>query len=97
MTDINNLHQQAVALLQQLISIPSFSREENRTADLLENFLKTHGILPNRKANNLWAYNKYFDEAKPTILLNSHHDTVKPSELLDNTNKDLQKPFKRGS
>ncbi len=79
MTDINTLYQQALALLQQLISIPSFSREENRTADLLENFLKTHGITPNRKINNLWAYNKHFDAAKPTILLNSHHDTVKPN------------------
>ena len=27
----------------------------------------------------MWAYNKYYDAAKPTILLNSHHDTVKPN------------------
>jgi acetylornithine deacetylase len=79
MKDITTLYQQAVTLLQQLISIPSFSREEDRTADLLENFLKTKGITPNRKVNNLWAYNKHFDAAKPTILLNSHHDTVKPN------------------
>jgi acetylornithine deacetylase len=79
MTDINALYQQAVQLLQQLISIPSFSKEEDRTADLIENFLKTHGITPNRKMNNLWAWNKHFDAAKPTILLNSHHDTVKPN------------------
>ncbi|MFD2147352.1 M20 family metallo-hydrolase [Mucilaginibacter antarcticus] len=79
MTNIDTLYQQAVQLLQQLISIPSFSREEGRTADLLENYLKTHGIVPNRKVNNLWAYNKRFDAAKPTILLNSHHDTVKPN------------------
>ncbi|MDB5004132.1 MAG: acetylornithine deacetylase [Mucilaginibacter sp.] len=79
MTDINALYKQAVQLLQQLISIPSFSREEDRTANLLENFLKTHGITPNRKINNLWARNKHFDAAKPTILLNSHHDTVKPN------------------
>lgn len=79
MNDINTLYQQAVQLLQQLISIPSFSKEEDRTADLIENFLKTHGITPNRKLNNLWAWNKHFDAAKPTILLNSHHDTVKPN------------------
>ena len=30
--------------------------------------------------NNIWATNKYFDEGKPTILLNSHHDTVKPNK-----------------
>src|ERR1700743_372763 len=79
MTDINLLYQQAVQLLQQLIATPSFSREENRTADLIEQFLHTHGIRPERKLNNLWAYNKHFDAAKPTILLNSHHDTVKPN------------------
>ncbi|RYE22133.1 MAG: M20/M25/M40 family metallo-hydrolase [Sphingobacteriales bacterium] len=77
--DIQHLSQQAVQLLQQLISIPSFSREEGRTADLLEQFLKQHDVEVNRKVNNLWAFNKYFDAAKPTILLNSHHDTVKPN------------------
>ena len=79
MTDINLLYQQAVQLLQQLIATPSFSREENRTADLIEQFLHTHSIRPERKLNNLWARNKHFDAAKPTILLNSHHDTVKPN------------------
>ena len=79
MTDTNTLYQQAVQLLQQLISIPSFSKEEDRTADLIENFLKTHDIVPHRKMNNLWAWNKHFDANKPTILLNSHHDTVKPN------------------
>lgn len=79
MTDINHLHQQAVELLQQLIHIPSFSREENKTADILENFLKLQGVETQRKLNNVWAWNKHFDPAKPTILLNSHHDTVKPN------------------
>ncbi|MDB5117157.1 MAG: family metallo-hydrolase [Mucilaginibacter sp.] len=79
MTNTTALYQQAVQLLQQLISIPSFSKEEDRTADLIENFLKTHGITPHRKMNNLWAWNKHFDATKPTILLNSHHDTVKPN------------------
>jgi acetylornithine deacetylase len=79
MTDTTALYQQAIQLLQQLISIPSFSKEEDRTADLIENFLKTHGITPHRKMNNLWAWNKHFDATKPTILLNSHHDTVKPN------------------
>ena len=79
MADITTLQQQAVTLLQQLISIPSFSREEDRTADLIEQTLHYHGVPTNRKLNNIWARNKYFDEAKPTILLNSHHDTVKPN------------------
>lgn len=69
----------AIGLLQQLISIPSFSKEEEKTANLLMNFFKHHGMEASRKGNNVWAKNKFFDPAKPTILLNSHHDTVKPN------------------
>jgi len=79
MADINHLHQQAIQLLKQLISIPSFSKEEDKTANVIENFLQWQGVKTNRKANNIWAWNKYFDPGKPTILLNSHHDTVKPN------------------
>jgi len=79
MANIDTLSQQALQLLQQLISTPSFSKEENRTADLIELFLKESDIETNRKANNIWAFNKHFDASKPTILLNSHHDTVKPN------------------
>jgi len=79
MADKKTLVQQAVQLLQQLISIPSFSKEEDRTADLIEQFLKEQGVKTHRKLNNLWAWNKHFDASKPTILLNSHHDTVKPN------------------
>ncbi len=69
----------AVGLLQQLISIPSFSKEEEKTAGLLMSFFKHHSMEAVRKGNNVWAKNKYFDPVKPTILLNSHHDTVKPN------------------
>jgi acetylornithine deacetylase/succinyl-diaminopimelate desuccinylase-like protein len=69
----------AIELLQQLISIPSFSREEEKTANLLMSFFNHHGMEATRKGNNVWAKNKYFDHNKPTILLNSHHDTVKPN------------------
>lgn len=79
MGDTDNFFQQAVELLQKLISIPSFSKEEDKTADVIAAFLQQHGIEPHRKLNNLWARNKYFDGSKPTILLNSHHDTVKPN------------------
>lgn len=79
MTDIQTLSEQAISLLQQLIRIPSFSREEDKTADAIYEFMLQHGITMHRKLNNLWAWNKYFDPAKPTILLNSHHDTVKPN------------------
>ncbi len=68
-----------IKLLKNLISTPSFSREEEDTALILENFLQEKNIKVNRELNNVWAVNKYFDESKFTILLNSHHDTVKPN------------------
>ncbi len=77
--EISTLIQEAIGLLQQLISIPSFSKEENGTAGAIGRFLSDHDIDFHRKGNNIWAYNKHFDPAKPTILLNSHHDTVKPN------------------
>jgi acetylornithine deacetylase len=79
MIDTNILFEQAVSLLQQLISIQSFSKEEDKTADLIEKFLQQRGVSTHRKLNNIWAWNKHFDASKPTILLNSHHDTVKPN------------------
>lgn len=71
---------EAVALLQSLIRIPSFSKQEGETARLLESFLLTKGIQPNRYLNNVWATQKDFNPALPTLLLNSHHDTVKPNK-----------------
>src|SRR5689334_7055970 len=78
--DIHILHSEAIHLLRQLIAIPSFSKEEGETAALLEQFLRKKGIVADRLQNNVWAKNKYFDPAKPTLLLNSHHDTVKPNK-----------------
>jgi acetylornithine deacetylase len=76
---IDQLQKDSLELLKQLISIQSFSKEEDKTADAIERFLQERNIKTNRKLNNVWAYNKYFDAAKPTLLLNSHHDTVKPN------------------
>lgn len=67
-----------VELLSNLIRNPSFSKQEAATGDELELFFKTQGLRTNRKDNNVWILNKYFDPAKETILLNSHHDTVRP-------------------
>ncbi len=69
----------AIQLLQQLIRTPSFSKEEAGTATILENFFSEHQIPSQRLGNNVWASNLYFNPAKPTILLNSHHDTVRPN------------------
>jgi len=70
---------EAIELLKHLIVIPSFSKEENRTADLIEQRIQAKGIQAFRKQNNVWCYNLCFDKTKPTILLNSHHDTVLPN------------------
>lgn len=77
---IKELTQEAIQLLKDLIETPSFSSEEDQTAALLENWMKTHNIDLKRRKNNVWATNKYFDESKPTLLLNSHHDTVQPNK-----------------
>ena len=71
--------QEAISLLDKLIATPSHSREESATADILEAFLREKGIDAQRIHNNVWAKCACFDAEKPTLLLNSHHDTVKPS------------------
>jgi acetylornithine deacetylase len=76
---IEKLQNDSLELLKNLISIQSFSREEAQTADLIAQFLQEREIKIHRKLNNIWAYNKHYDAAKPTVLLNSHHDTVKPN------------------
>ncbi|MDP3354157.1 MAG: M20 family metallo-hydrolase [Flavobacteriaceae bacterium] len=73
------LQKEAIQLLQKLITIPSLSKEEDITANTIEAFIQSKGIKTYRNGNNIWCYNKFFDGNKPTILLNSHHDTVKPN------------------
>ncbi|WP_373056076.1 M20 family metallo-hydrolase [Zunongwangia sp. H14] len=77
--EIGNLQQEALALLKNLIETRSFSGEEEGTASLLENWFKKNNIPFYRHLNNVWACNKNFSKTKPTLLLNSHHDTVKPN------------------
>ena len=79
-TNIEDLYFDAVNLLKELIAISSFSKEEDKTAACIENFFQQKKIKSNRYLNNVWAINKYFDDSKSTILLNSHHDTVKPNK-----------------
>ncbi len=68
----------ALELLCSLIAVPSFSREEDRTADLLEAFLKKEGVVTQRLGNNVFARSAVWNPDKPVLLLNSHHDTVRP-------------------
>ena len=79
MERLNELQAEAVALLERLVATPSVSRDEARTADLLTGHLAAHGIAAERLYNNVYARAAHFDAAKPTLLLNSHHDTVRPT------------------
>ncbi|MEY8020772.1 M20 family metallo-hydrolase [Muriicola sp. SD30] len=77
--EISNLSGEAITLLKELIGTPSFSSEENETALLLEQWFRDHDITFQRDNNNVYAFNKHYDQNKPHLLLNSHHDTVKPN------------------
>ena len=76
--DIQALTAEAVSLLQSLIAIPSVSRDEARAADCLQQYMELQGMDTGRKGNNVWCMGPAFDLKKPTLLLNSHIDTVKP-------------------
>lgn len=73
------LTEKAITLLKTLIETPSISKEESETANQIQQFLKGEGVNCQRVGNNVWATNKFFDPSLPSILLNSHHDTVKPN------------------
>lgn len=69
---------EAVRLLSHLIATPSVSRDERRAADIMQEALTRYGFTPQREANNVWAIAYHYNEARPTLLLNAHLDTVKP-------------------
>lgn len=77
--DLHTLQTEAIVLLKELIATPSFSKEEDQAAGIIGKFLALKQIAATRVGNNVFALNKLYDENKPTILLNSHHDTVKPN------------------
>tara|TARA_B110000967_G_C18779626_1_gene507566 strand:+ start:78 stop:1145 length:1068 start_codon:yes stop_codon:yes gene_type:complete len=81
---IKKLTENAILLLKKLIETQSFSKEEENTAILIEGWFVENEIPFKRTKNNIWAMNKCFDERKPTLLLNSHHDTVKPNSAYTN-------------
>ena len=73
----------AIELLKQIISIPSFSKQEDKVADLITDVLKRYRFDVHRKGNNVWSCSKNFDETKPTLLLDAHLDTVRPNGTWD--------------
>ena len=81
---IQDLTNDAISLLKKLIETQSFSSEEYVTALHIEDWFMRYDVVFKRAKNNVWAVNKYFDSRKPTLLLNSHHDTVKPNSAYTN-------------
>lgn len=77
-TDIDTLTNDAVALLQRLISTPSVSRDEEKAADIMQEAMESYGFTPHRHGNNLWITDSEMRNDRPTLLLNAHIDTVKP-------------------
>ena len=78
--DIHPRFNEAVNLLRRLISTPSPSREEAATADIWEEWLRNQGIdYVERLHNNVFAVAPGFNPERPTLMLNSHHDTVRPA------------------
>ena len=78
-SEIEQLGEIAIGFLKKLIENPSLSKDESKTLLLFEDFFRQRNINFETVKNNIWAKNKHFDSSKPTILLNSHHDTVKPN------------------
>ena len=76
---MKELKLKSIELLKKLIQTESFSTKEDKTAELIQNWFKENNIISKKYKNNIYAFNKYHDSKKPYILLNSHHDTVKPN------------------
>lgn len=74
-----NLSEDAISLLKSLISTPSISGQEEGTASLIEQFLQKHGIATRRHGHNVLAFSEEGTN-KPSVLLCSHHDTVRPNK-----------------
>lgn len=72
------IKKQATDLLKKIISLPAYSGEEDRVAELMEATWREKGYRPFRKGNNVWVKSHYFDPDKPTLLLEAHIDTVHP-------------------
>lgn len=76
--ETRNYTNDAVELLKDLITIPSISRNEDKAADKLAEYLAMWGLPYGREGNNLWVGCPDWDNNRPTVMLNAHIDTVKP-------------------
>lgn len=74
---MDEIYYDIIDLLKQLIATPSVSRDEKAAADKIESFLLAKGIRPQRHGNNVWCASAFSNPQNPTLLLNSHIDTVR--------------------
>ena len=77
---MNALQKHSIQLLQRLISTESFSENEGGTARHLKDWCDVYSIQYEEIGHTVWATNKHYSPDKPTLLLNSHHDTVRPNK-----------------
>ncbi|XMD33765.1 MAG: M20 family metallo-hydrolase [Candidatus Karelsulcia muelleri] len=77
--NLHKLKKECIQLLKKLINTPSISKEEQKTAEIIEFFFIKYNFFTKRKYNNIWIENNNYENDKYTILLNSHHDTIQPS------------------
>lgn len=76
--DIKKQLNEAVRLLKTIIEIPSISREEDGVATFIFNYIKDKELPVERIGNNIIMLDSKRYKSTPTVLLNSHIDTVKP-------------------
>ena len=69
---------QQLELLKKLIATPSVTRSEQEASAIIKDDMESQGYKPECIGLNLLCYGHGYDPAKPTLLLNSHIDTVKP-------------------
>ena len=69
---------QQLELLKKLIATPSVTRSEQEASAIIKVDMESHGYKPECIGLNLLCYCRSYDRTKPTLLLNSHIDTVKP-------------------
>lgn len=70
---------EALEVLKNLIQVSSFSKEEQQSAGIIQYYLEAKGQQPKRHLNNVWVVHPDYRPGRATLLLNSHHDTVKPT------------------
>ena len=51
---------EAIQLLKDIITIPSYSRLETEKADFLQQYIEEKGYTTGRKDNNVWIFGSAF-------------------------------------